>query len=119
MGARDSLLRLHHLNGVGDTRTKTIARLRQRRFGQINVAARHVHKIFGRLQIQQSGAHVGINLRPEIVQAFLALLESCVGLKDVAVNAASLKNGNRQRYTRVEHLRSRRDDALLPRHSPR
>ncbi len=74
-------------------------------FRQINVAARHVHLIRRRLQVQQRGANVGIDLRAQIVQAFAALLESRIGLQNVAVNAASLKDRNRQRSAHVEYLR--------------
>ena len=95
MGAGDGLLRLHDFHRIGDTRAETIARLGQRLFRQIDVAARHIHLIRRRLQVQQRGAHVGVDLRAQVLQAFAALLESRVGLQDIAVNAVALKDRNR------------------------
>src|SRR6202040_645192 len=89
------------------TRSEAIARLDQRLLRQINVAACHVDLVRRRLQVQQRGANVGVDLRSQIVQALATLLKSCIGLQNVAVNAASLKNRNRQRSTHVEYLRCR------------
>ena len=41
----------------------------------------------------------------KIVEAFPALLEPRIGLQDVAVNAASLKDGDPQRSAHIENLR--------------
>ena len=55
-------LRLHYFYGIGDTRDETITRLDQRLFRSINVAARDIDLFFGRLQVQQGSANIGVNL---------------------------------------------------------
>src|SRR5579863_5878836 len=93
--AGHGLLRLHYLNGVGHPRAETVAGLNQRRLRQIDVAAGNIYLFSGRLQVQQRRAHVGIDLRPQIVQTLAALLEFRVGLQNIAVNSTTLKDRNR------------------------
>ena len=112
--ARDGLLRLHHFHGIGDTRAETIARLSQRLFRQINVAARHINLLRRRLQVQQRRAHIGVDLRAQIVQALAALLESRIGLQNITMNATTLKDRNRQRSAHVEYRRCRGGMRTLP-----
>ena len=102
---RDRLLRLHYLHGIGDTRAETIARLSQRLFRQVNVAARYIHLVRRGLQVQQRGAHVGIDLCSQIFQALPALFKSRIGLQNIPMNATALKDRNRQRSTHIGHRR--------------
>src|ERR1700722_4629881 len=104
VGASDRLLRLHHFHRIGDTRAETIARLKQSLFRQVNVASRHVYQLRRRLQVQQRSANVGVDLRTEIIQALSGLLQPRIGLQNVSVDAASLKDGNRECAAHVEDL---------------
>ena len=70
----------------------------------MNVAPRHVYQVRRRLQVEQCGAHVRVDLGAQIVQALAALLESRIGLQYVTVNTTALKNRNRQGSAQVEYL---------------
>ena len=82
MSAGHRFLGLHYFHRIGHARAEPIARLEKRLFRQINIAAGHIHLICRRLEIQQRGANVRVDLRPQIVQAFTGLLKSAIGLQN-------------------------------------
>ena len=70
--------------------------------GQVNIAFGDFDLFGGGLQIQESGAHVRINLPAKIFQVLARLFELRVGLQFIAVHFAALKNGEVQRAADVE-----------------
>src|SRR5262249_45041535 len=103
VGGGDQLLRLDHLDGVGYTCAETVASLCESLFGQIYITARNVDLFCGGIQVEECCAHVGINLRPQILLAIARLLEASVSLQNIAVNAAPQKDWNAEGALDVVH----------------
>ena len=80
MRAGHLLLRLHDFHRIGDACPEAVTGLGERLFGQVNIALGHGDQFRRGFQVEQGGAHIGVNLAAQIAQALAALLELRVGL---------------------------------------
>src|SRR5579859_5245352 len=95
-----SFLRLHHFNGIGHASRKAVAGLHQSLVSEVHIALRHRYLIGSRLYIQESRAHLKINLPSQIRQFVGVLLQSSAGLIDITANASPVEDlqSNRTGY---------------------
>src|SRR5262249_43055781 len=96
-------LRLYDLDGVGYTCTEAIARLRQGASGQFHIALSNNDLFGGRSDIEESGAHLVFDLRPEVGEFVGALLPRGFGFFDVAADSAAIEDVEIQRTGHEEH----------------
>src|SRR5436853_2932757 len=103
--AGNRLLRLHDLYRVSNAGGEAVARLCERLIGQIDVAACNLHLLCGRLEDEQRCAHVGLDLRSQVVEPLAALFEPCIGLPNITVNPVPSEDRDGKRPAHIVYLR--------------
>src|SRR6202050_2060511 len=101
--ARDGFLRLDNLHRVGNSRGETIARLQQALICQSNIALSYDHLLPSRVEVEQRGANVRIDLSAQVVEMIAALLKLCISDQNIPVNFAALEDWNTQCRAQVEY----------------
>src|SRR5215467_14346303 len=87
VGACQRLLRLNDLNAVGHAGEETFSRSREVFVRQIDVFMSDRNLLFCRVDIQERGTNVIVNLTANILGLRFPLSESRLGLRDVALDA--------------------------------
>ncbi len=108
-GAGNLFLRLHHFDRRGNSGVKAISRFRQGLAGIRAIAFRQLNLSRGGLDLDKSRAHILLHPAALIRQFGSPLVESRLGLLDVAFGAASLPNRN---VDRTGNRRTRRGQML-------
>src|SRR6202041_1282331 len=96
MRAGYGLLRLHDFHGIGDAGSEPVAGLRQSLLGEIDVASSDCDLLFAGFDVQQRSANVGVDLCAQALEFVPALFQARVGLEDIAMYVAALKDRNSQ-----------------------
>src|SRR3954447_20116400 len=91
-GYRDSILRLHHIDVVGDAGGETVARLRQLLVREIPRLDRERELPCCRVEVEKRGAHLVVNRRLEIFGFRAAAADVGVRFEQAPPSASALED---------------------------
>jgi hypothetical protein len=94
VSAGESLLGLHHLDGIGHARSEAVFRPSKALIGERDVLLRHFDLLFRSIQVEKCSAHVVINPTANVLRFGPALSQLSFGLRDIAFDPATGEDGN-------------------------
>src|SRR5437016_1931585 len=94
VGAGESLLGLHHLDGVCHAGSEAVFRPGEALIGKCDTLLGHFHLLFRGIQVEKCSAYVVVNLAANVLCFGFALSELSFGLGYVAFDPATGENGN-------------------------
>ena len=94
VGAGESLLGLHHFDGIGHARSEAVFRPSQALIGERDVLLRHFDLLFRSIQVEKCSAYVVVNPTTDVLRFGLALSQLGFRFRDIAFDPAAGEDGN-------------------------